>query len=85
MYSGGLSVKRLNTWAPPSTPAPYAVPGATQVGTNGRGAVVWVPPGYRARQRGVPSQGMTALTPRPPKLMMDPLDRATWQRPYRFS
>jgi hypothetical protein len=25
------------------------------------------------------------ITPRPPKLMMDPSDPATWQRQYRFT
>lgn len=29
--------------------------------------------------------GVTGLTPRPPKMMMDPTDRSTWQRPYRFT
>ena len=29
--------------------------------------------------------GAPALEPRQPKMMMDPSDPATWQRPYRFT
>jgi hypothetical protein len=73
------------SWSPPSTPPPMPVPGSMQVNTNGRGAVVWIPPVSRDRSARVPQGGMVGLHSRPPKLMMDPSDRSTWQRPYRFT
>lgn len=34
---------------------------------------------------GIQTGGMVPLTPSYPKLMMDPSDPSTWQRPYRFT
>jgi hypothetical protein len=81
-----LTIRRLAAWSPPSTPPPGVRP-ATQVSTNGRGAVVYLLPADSvpsARPYVTPG-GTVALTPQPPKLMMDPTDRSTWQRPYRFT
>jgi hypothetical protein len=80
-----ITIKRLGGWSPASTPPPYYRPDAIQVGTDGRGAVVWLDPVPHRRHPGVGAGGGLKVTPGRPKLMMDPLDRSTWQRPYRFT
>lgn len=80
-----IVVKRLASWSPASTPPPGVRP-ENQVNTNGRGAVVYLTPAMMNPSRAtVPAGGSTAFIPGRPKLMMDPSDRSTWQRPYRFT
>jgi len=74
-----------NSWSPTSTPPPSMTPGSVQVNTNGRGAVVWLVPREAASRAAVPAHGAPVLGMRKPKLMMDPRDPSTWQRPYRFT
>lgn len=43
------------------------------------------PAGDRAPDGPLVRSGVPAVTLRAPKLMMDPSDETTWQRPYRFT
>jgi hypothetical protein len=43
------------------------------------------PAGQRFPQGRVVAGGGLGVKFRKPKLMMDPTDRSTWQRPYRFT
>lgn len=80
-----IVVKRLGSWRPEFTPPPGVRP-LNQVNTNGRGAVVYLTDAMmRPARYQVPAGGSTAFIPGRPKLMMDPTDRTTWQRPYRFT
>lgn len=80
-----LVIKFLPAWSPLSTPPPVPREDVVQVPTNGVGGAVWLDPReVPIRGVSVPSGGMVAA-PGKPKLMMDPTDRATWQRPYRFT
>jgi hypothetical protein len=80
-----IVVRRLGSWSPDSTPPPGVRP-ENQVNTNGRGAVVYLTPAMMNPSRAsVPAGGSQGFTPPRQKMMMDPTDRSTWQRPYRFT
>lgn len=78
-----IVIKRRDMWSPQSTPPPGVRP-EYQVSTNGRGAVVYLNP-YVTSHRFVLPQGGLGLKPPKVKEPMDPLDRSTWHRPYRFT
>jgi len=68
-----ISVKSI----PDVAPAPYD-------GTLPPPLCFTVPAGSRMETGAMIAGGALIVSPRKPKLMMDPLDRSTWQRPYRF-
>lgn len=74
----------IRHWSPDSTPPPDIRP-EYQVNTNGRGAVVYLTPEQFRPFRVLVTGSSPAFVPPRQKLMMEPDNRATWQREYRFT
>jgi hypothetical protein len=51
----------------------------------GSGAPFYSANTYRYKANDLQRGGAMALTPSAPRVAMDPLDKNTWQRPYRFT